>query len=144
VSLLACLCVVATSLSASACRTSYAFRVGDSADRDRRPGSFSKDARRFWSSAARAWNEGQRAVAKGMAAACAGQSCDFGLVVGDNIYPVGIASVADPQLSPKFHGPYDPLGLDLWLWPGNHDWYNKSTLQPAIEHTTHASNASGA
>lgn len=145
-SLLACWCVVAASLSASACRTSYAFRVGEltpivTAGQDH---SAKTRVRFLVFGDAGNGNEGQRAVARGMAKACAGRSCDFGLAVGDNIYPAGIASVADPQLGPKFHGPYDPLGLDLWLWPGNHDWYNKATLQPAIEHTRHASNASGA
>jgi hypothetical protein len=143
--LLACFSIVAIALTAGACRTSYAFRAGEltpvkiaSADHS------AKDRVRivlFGDSGS--GKDSQRAVARGMAAACAGRTCDFGILVGDNIYPTGIAAPDDPQLGPKFHGPYDPLGIDVWLWPGNHDWYNKATLQPAIDHTTHASNTGG-
>lgn len=87
----------------------------------------------------------QKNVAEGMKAACADTPCDFGLLLGDNVYPAGVASEDDEEITRVFHDIYDTLGLELWIAPGNHDWYNDKaqTLQPAIDHTTHTTNATG-
>jgi hypothetical protein len=87
----------------------------------------------------------QRTVAEGMRAVCAAQACDFGLALGDNVYSRGAAAADDPKFSEVFHRAYDPLTLDIWLVPGNHDWYNDRarSLQPAIDHTVHPSNTGG-
>lgn len=88
-------------------------------------------------------NQRQRAVAAGMVEVCRRVACDFGVVLGDIIYDEGIGSADDPQLVEKFHEPYDPLGLELWLAPGNHDWYSPAALQPAIDHSVAPGNARG-
>jgi len=88
-------------------------------------------------------NRRQQAVADGMAEVCLRVGCDFGVVLGDIIYDEGIESANDPQLIGKFHDPYDKLGLELWLAPGNHDWYSPAALQPAIDHSVAPENSSG-
>lgn len=143
--LLGGVCLVAASSTLGGCRTSYAFRAPDLVPVTTTGSDHSTKPRlRFvvFGDSGQG-NEGQRVVAKGMAAACAGHTCDFGVVVGDNIYPTGLSTADDPQLGRKFHDPYDELGIDLWLVPGNHDWYDDATLQPAIDHTVHASNSGG-
>lgn len=91
----------------------------------------------------------QTVAARGMKEACAAQPCDLALVLGDNIYQKGVSSASDPKLASEFHAAFDPLGLQFWIVPGNHDWYNPTTspsqaaLQPAIDHTGDPSNTTG-
>ena len=49
--------------------------------------------------------------------------CDFAIVLGDLVYPSGIASVWDSQLEEKFEGIYSEFGaMPFYLVPGNHDY----------------------
>ncbi len=84
----------------------------------------------------------QYIVAKKMHQECKKLRCDFGLILGDNIYPKGLKyskgntlSKTDmAQLNQKFELPYkDFHHFDFWLVPGNHDWMGD--IQLAIDYT---------
>ena len=82
----------------------------------------------------------QQKVANGMWQVCApdGQtnSCDFALVLGDNIYQQGVSGPGDQNISRKFEHPYSRFGrFDFWLVPGNHDWMRIGSVQEEINHT---------
>jgi len=56
------------------------------------------------------------------------RGCDFATLVGDIIYPNGIRSPFDSQLSTKFEKPYEKYGgLPFYIAPGNHDYYGNVT-----------------
>jgi tartrate-resistant acid phosphatase type 5 len=69
-------------------------------------------------------SEGQRAVASAVAAKCATARCDFGVMLGDNIYPSGVSSADDPQLKSKFEDIYSALNFEFYVVLGNHDYGN--------------------
>ena len=47
--------------------------------------------------------------------------CDFGLLLGDNFYGSGVASIDDPQWVTAFEEPYGALGFPFYAVLGNHD-----------------------
>jgi hypothetical protein len=47
---------------------------------------------------------------------------DFGITLGDNFYPNGVASPDDPQWKTKWEDLYTPLGLKFYASLGNHDY----------------------
>lgn len=63
----------------------------------------------------------QYEVARGIEAYCKEHRCDFGLLLGDNIYPKGIKSPDDQQMWEKFELPYDKLDFKFHPVIGNHD-----------------------
>lgn len=75
---------------------------------------------------------GQMPVAQAMRAYCSEHGCDFGAMLGDNIYPDGATAGADGiDDAKRFHDlftiPYGPLlnnGADFRIYSvlGNHDW----------------------
>jgi tartrate-resistant acid phosphatase type 5 len=67
----------------------------------------------------------QRHVADAMARTCAEEPCNAVLMLGDNFYPYGVSSVADPGWNDKFEAVYAaPLFDDLRFYVvlGNHDY----------------------
>jgi len=72
-----------------------------------------------WGSA----TDNQKQVALALGSFCAGSGCDFGLLLGDNFYPSGVSSVADPQWQNTFEMIYsDPaLQIPFYAVLGNHD-----------------------
>ncbi|MCP4503750.1 MAG: hypothetical protein GY822_27815 [Deltaproteobacteria bacterium] len=68
-------------------------------------------------------NTSQYAVSDVMESVCASQGCDFVLLLGDNIYDVGVDDVTDPQWEEKFELPYANIDDSLQFYPvlGNHD-----------------------
>ncbi len=76
---------------------------------------------------------GQAPVASAMREYCIAQGCDFGALLGDNIYPDGATAGADDIDDAKrfrdlFEIPYGPLGQDrpdfrIYAVLGNHDWH---------------------
>lgn len=66
----------------------------------------------------------QYKVGVAAAAFCASHSCDFGLLLGDNFYPKGVASPLDSQWASKLELPYALLPKSLVFYPtlGNHDY----------------------
>ncbi len=67
-------------------------------------------------------NEDQRRVAIAIRDLCAVEHCDFVLLLGDNIYDAGAASVDDPAWQDKFEVPYDDVDLPFYAVLGNHDY----------------------
>lgn len=79
---------------------------------------------------------GQRHVGDAMREVCRERGCDFGLLLGDNIYPRGVTGTDDPKFESHFEGPYRGLGpLDIWVVPGNHDWQKPESVQAQIDYT---------
>ncbi len=66
-------------------------------------------------------DENQKAVAQGVERICKKHRCDFGLLLGDNIYPSGPKSANDIQFKNKFEIPYKNLDFPFYVALGNHD-----------------------
>ena len=76
---------------------------------------------------------GQVPVANAMRDYCAARGCDFGAMLGDNVYPDGATAGADgiddaQRFRDLFTIPYGPLGdgrTDFRIYSvlGNHDWH---------------------
>ncbi len=84
------------------------------------------------------WGTGttdQTDVAAALSAFCALEACDFGLLLGDNFYDIGVASVTDPQWEDKFVNVYDAASLQLPFYAvlGNHD--HDGNEQAQIDYT---------
>ncbi|KAB2840164.1 hypothetical protein F9K50_06265, partial [bacterium] len=78
------------------------------------------------------WGTGtpsQFEVAAAVAADCATRGCDFGLLLGDNFYPTGVGSVADPQWESKFEDVYAGLAGPFYVVLGNHDYDGNEQAQ---------------
>ncbi len=73
----------------------------------------------------------QYAVARTMQALCRREGCDFGLGLGDNIYPVGVQGVTDPQFRTAFEVPYAPIGAPIYMALGNHDYIGNPDAEVA-------------
>ncbi|MBX5484096.1 MAG: metallophosphoesterase [Myxococcaceae bacterium] len=67
-------------------------------------------------------NANQQKVADAMAAWCQVKTCDFVVMLGDNIYPSGVSSPDDPQFQTKFEDVYQALNIPFWVVLGNHDY----------------------
>ena len=68
-------------------------------------------------------NTTQYEVAAAIKTVCdAAGGCDFALLLGDNIYDDGVASVTDSQWQTKFEMPYANLDLPFYAVLGNHDY----------------------
>jgi len=72
-------------------------------------------------------------VAKAMKNKCENNSCDFGLMLGDNIYEYGVSSVKDSQFITKFELPYKDLNFPFYMVLGNHDYLGNPNAQ--VEYT---------
>lgn len=67
-------------------------------------------------------NADQRLVASAIQTTCAAETCDFVMLLGDNIYNSGVSSIDDPQWMTKFEDPYSMLTLPFYPVLGNHDY----------------------
>ncbi|MFN6112193.1 MAG: purple acid phosphatase family protein [Bacteroidota bacterium] len=80
------------------------------------------------------WGTGgalQRRVAASMTKVARKSNATFVLSTGDNIYPDGVTSAADPQWKTKFEKIYADLGLPWWAALGNHDHRGEPDAQIA-------------
>ncbi len=82
------------------------------------------------------WGErghpGQRAVARRMSVHALEQGVDFIVSTGDNFYPGGVASVADPRWQDTFESIYALPGIAELRWfavLGNHDYQGSYRAQ---------------
>jgi len=67
-------------------------------------------------------NQAQMDVAHVIEDVCADQGCDFVLLLGDNIYDVGVTTLNDVQWKTKFEIPYAGLDMPFYAVLGNHDY----------------------
>ncbi|HKX12642.1 MAG TPA: metallophosphoesterase [bacterium] len=77
------------------------------------------------------WGTGgqpQKDVAAAVEKFCPHRGCDFGLLLGDNFYDVGVASVSDPQWQEKFEAVYT-LDVPFYALLGNHDYDGNEQAQ---------------
>jgi tartrate-resistant acid phosphatase type 5 len=73
----------------------------------------------------------QYRVAAAVEKKCAASGCDFGILLGDNVYPDGVTSADDPQWTTKFEEPYARLlarGIPFYAVLGNHDYADGADL----------------
>ncbi len=66
--------------------------------------------------------EPQKQVAAAMLKAQKAKGFDFAITLGDNFYPTGMVSPADPRWKTLWSDLYDPLKLKFYVTFGNHDW----------------------
>jgi tartrate-resistant acid phosphatase type 5 len=66
--------------------------------------------------------EPQKQVAAAMLKTHRKTPFDFALTLGDNFYPTGMLSPADPRWKTLWSDLYDPLKLKFYVTMGNHDW----------------------
>lgn len=64
----------------------------------------------------------QYAVGKAIATYCASISCDLGITLGDNFYPMGVSSVKDLKFQTNFEIPYKDVKFTFYPALGNHDY----------------------
>ena len=57
---------------------------------------------------------------------------DFGITLGDNFYPAGMASPTDTRWKSFWDELYDPLKIKVYASLGNHDWVLSDS--PGSEH----------
>lgn len=77
--------------------------------------------------------KGQYLVASAIEEKCKKSGCDFGILLGDNIYNNGVENIDDPQFITKFEKPYQSLDFKLYLILGNHDY--RGNIQAQIDYT---------
>jgi len=75
----------------------------------------------------------QLKVAAGIEAFCATNKCDFGLLLGDNIYEKGVKDIKDSQWKTKLEEPYKNLGFRFYPALGNHDHKGNAEAQVAYQ-----------
>lgn len=83
----------------------------------------------------------QYRVAAAVHRQCQSRGCDFGLLLGDNFYPDGVASADDPQWGSKFERPYaDLLAAGIAFYPvlGNHDYADGGDLSLGAHQVAYA------
>lgn len=73
----------------------------------------------------------QKQVAGAMLRYHQGQRFDFAITLGDNFYPAGMDSPADPRWDSWWSALYDPLNVPFYVSMGNHDWNQPDS--PAAE-----------
>jgi tartrate-resistant acid phosphatase type 5 len=73
----------------------------------------------------------QREVARAIGRLHQQRPIDFGLTLGDNVYPKGMRSPTDPRARELWNDVYDALGITFYASLGNHDW--ASSDSPAAE-----------
>jgi hypothetical protein len=66
--------------------------------------------------------QGQLDVASAFEAKCKLSGCDFALLLGDNFYYSGIASVTDPLVKSRFEDVYRNIDIPFYVVLGNHDY----------------------
>jgi len=67
-------------------------------------------------------NDSQRLVAQALLSYCQSNPCDYGLLLGDNLYDEGMSSPMDPKMDQVFKDIYSPLKFPFFVALGNHDY----------------------
>ncbi|MBT3222950.1 MAG: hypothetical protein HN348_28060, partial [Proteobacteria bacterium] len=77
-------------------------------------------------------NQSQRSVAVAAGKVCRERGCDFGLLLGDNLYAEGMASADDIRMDQATVDMYGNLGFPFYMVLGNHDYGWKHQVEPAL------------
>ncbi len=77
-------------------------------------------------------NDGQKRVAEAMFEVCRDRGCDFGVVLGDNLYRYGFEEPDDPRMKERFDLPYGPLDMPFYAVLGNHDYAHGRNHERAL------------
>lgn len=77
-------------------------------------------------------NASQRHVANAIKVTCEDRGCDFGVSLGDNLYPRGMQSANDPEIDRSFGDYYKEITVPIYLVLGNHD-YGHGRNDQAVE-----------
>jgi hypothetical protein len=80
-------------------------------------------------------NEPQRRTAAAMVAYHKNHPFDFGITLGDNFYPSGIASLTDPRWKSQFEDLYGPMEIKFYATLGNHDYYDARSPIAEIDYS---------
>jgi hypothetical protein len=75
--------------------------------------------------------DSQKQVAGAMVAYQKAHPFDFGITMGDNFTPIGMASPDDPRWQTRWEDLYSPMKIKFYATLGNHDW--SSPDSPAAE-----------
>lgn len=77
---------------------------------------------------------GQLHLAAAMARVIRSSPVDFALLLGDNFYPNGLASVNDPLFDRVFRDPYPPATFPFPFFPvlGNHEYLKNAGVLPRL------------
>jgi len=62
----------------------------------------------------------------------------FGITLGDNFYPEGIAGPVDARWKRLWDEKYGALGIPFYPSFGNHDWYDGNSPAAEVLHTQHS------
>src|SRR3989442_1278364 len=62
----------------------------------------------------------------------------FGITLGDNFYPEGIAGPVDARWKRLWDDKYGALGIPFYPSFGNHDWYDGNSPAAEVLHTQHS------
>ena len=73
-------------------------------------------------------NSSSNDIAAAIGTTCARLGCDFGILLGDNLYPRGMQKDDDPRMHQLFSKLYAPIGIPFYAVLGNHD---DNPLDPA-------------
>lgn len=73
----------------------------------------------------------QRAVARAIGSVCQARGCDFGLLLGDNLYPDGMTRPDDPRMDQVFTEAFADVDLEFYAVLGNHDYGRRHLLANA-------------
>ena len=84
-------------------------------------------------------SDAQRQVAAAMRAYHAARPFDFGVTLGDNFYPIGMASPDDERWKTWWSDLYDPLKIPLYATLGNHDWGQPDSPAAEVLYTSRSS-----
>jgi predicted phosphodiesterase len=74
----------------------------------------------------------QSAVARAMERYARQHRFDFGLTLGDNFYPQGLASPMAGRWDRDWEAMYDPLGIRIYATLGNHDYQRRASPDAEI------------
>ncbi|MBN2800523.1 MAG: metallophosphoesterase [Deltaproteobacteria bacterium] len=83
-------------------------------------------------------NASRRLVAEAAAKVCAERGCDLLLLLGDNLYPLGLSADDDPRFDAVMVG-YEAVGVPVYGVMGNHDYGKGRDLEAAAHQLAWAS-----
>lgn len=80
-------------------------------------------------------NEGQLQVSQAMQKVCSLEKCNYGFLLGDNIYEEGMSAEDDPIIETMFDKYYNALNIPFFIALGNHDYgkYSNAWEKGAFE-----------